>query len=182
MHDFANTWAQGFLYFFLIFVRSTRWYFQRQTIMGVIPFFWPINTASQGLAINNTLHFMTKINRQTVPEKLTAEQFFFVKCKKHHSSWCKAETVGSALQICTVGIRTHLELSFLRSRYITVKNCMLYFLYNWGNNWTLKVQRKYIRMGIQHGCVKSTVIEIRQHQLGRMTDFPPPVNFSVFDL
>ena len=30
--------------------------------------------------------------------------------------------------------------------------------------------------------VKSTVIERRQHQLGRMADFPPPVTFSVFDL
>ena len=33
-----------------------------------------------------------------------------------------------------------------------------------------------------HGCVKSTVIERRQHQLGRMADFPAPVTFSVFDL
>ena len=33
-----------------------------------------------------------------------------------------------------------------------------------------------------HGCVKSTVIERRQHQLGRMADFLPPVTFSVFDL
>ena len=33
-----------------------------------------------------------------------------------------------------------------------------------------------------HGCAKSTVIERRQHQLGRMADFPPPVTFSVFDL
>ena len=33
-----------------------------------------------------------------------------------------------------------------------------------------------------HGCVKSTVIERRQHQLGRMVDFPPPLTFSVFDL
>ena len=40
--------------------------------------FLPINSASQGLAVNNTLDFMTniKINRQTVPEKLTAVQFF----------------------------------------------------------------------------------------------------------
>ena len=35
---------------------------------------------------------------------------------------------------------------------------------------------------ILHGCVKSTVIQRRQHQLGRMADFPPPVTFSVFDL
>ena len=35
---------------------------------------------------------------------------------------------------------------------------------------------------LHHGCVKSTVIERRQHQLGRMADFPPPVTFSVFDL
>ena len=28
----------------------------------------------------------------------------------------------------------------------------------------------------------STVIEIRQQQLGTMADFLPPVNFSVFDL
>ena len=33
-----------------------------------------------------------------------------------------------------------------------------------------------------HGCVKTTVIERRQHQLGRMADFPPLVTFSVFDL
>ena len=33
-----------------------------------------------------------------------------------------------------------------------------------------------------HGFVKRTVIERRQHQLGRMADFPPPVSFSVFDL
>ena len=33
-----------------------------------------------------------------------------------------------------------------------------------------------------HGWVKSTVIERRQQQLGRMTDFPPPVTFSVFYL
>ena len=33
-----------------------------------------------------------------------------------------------------------------------------------------------------HGCVKSTVIERRQHQFGRMADFLPPVTFSVFDL
>ena len=33
-----------------------------------------------------------------------------------------------------------------------------------------------------HGCVKSTVIERRQHQSGRMADFPPTVTFSVFDL
>ena len=45
--------------------------------MGDMPFL-PINSASQGLAVNNTLDFMTKIkiNRQTVPEKLTAVQFF----------------------------------------------------------------------------------------------------------
>ena len=69
--------------------------------------FLPINSASQGLAVNNTLDFMTKIkiNRQTVPKNWQLCSFF-VKCKKHHSSWCKAETVGSALQICTVGIRT----------------------------------------------------------------------------
>ena len=30
-------------------------------------------------------------------------------------------------------------------------------------------------------CVKSTVIERRQHQLGRMANIPPPVTFSVFD-
>ena len=30
--------------------------------------------------------------------------------------------------------------------------------------------------------LKSTVVERRQHQLGRMADFPPPVTFSVFDL
>ena len=35
---------------------------------------------------------------------------------------------------------------------------------------------------VKHGCVKSTVIERRQHQLGRMADIPPPVTFSVFDL
>ena len=33
-----------------------------------------------------------------------------------------------------------------------------------------------------HGCVKSTVIERRQHQLGRMADIPPPETFSGFDL
>ena len=33
-----------------------------------------------------------------------------------------------------------------------------------------------------HGCVKSTAIERRQHQLGRMADISPPVTFSVFDL
>jgi hypothetical protein len=33
-----------------------------------------------------------------------------------------------------------------------------------------------------HGCVKSTFIERRRHQLGRMADIPPPVFFSVFDL
>ena len=33
-----------------------------------------------------------------------------------------------------------------------------------------------------HGYVKSTVIERRQHQLGRMADFPPTVTFSFFDL
>ena len=33
-----------------------------------------------------------------------------------------------------------------------------------------------------HGCVKSNVIKRRQHQLGRMADFLPPVTFSVFDL
>ena len=37
-------------------------------------------------------------------------------------------------------------------------------------------------LGIKHGCVKSSVIERRQLQLGRMADFPPPVTFSVFDL
>ena len=31
-----------------------------------------------------------------------------------------------------------------------------------------------------HGCVKSTDIERRQHQLGRMADIPPFVKFSVF--
>ena len=35
---------------------------------------------------------------------------------------------------------------------------------------------------VDHGCVKSVVIERRQHQLGRMADSPPPVTFSVFDL
>ena len=33
-----------------------------------------------------------------------------------------------------------------------------------------------------HGCVKSSVIERRQYQLGRMADFPPLVTFSVFEL
>ena len=33
-----------------------------------------------------------------------------------------------------------------------------------------------------HGWVKSTVIEKRQQQLGRMAGFPPPVTFSVFYL
>ena len=33
-----------------------------------------------------------------------------------------------------------------------------------------------------HGCVKSAIIKRRQHQLGRMADFLPPVAFSVFDL
>ena len=42
-----------------------------------------------------------------------------------------------------------------------------------------KIVHDYIQ--IDHGCVKSTVIERRQHQLGRMADFPPPVTFSVFD-
>jgi hypothetical protein len=32
------------------------------------------------------------------------------------------------------------------------------------------------------GCGKSTVIERRQQQLGRMADYLPPVTFSVFDL
>ena len=31
-----------------------------------------------------------------------------------------------------------------------------------------------------HGCVKSTVIERRQHHLGRMADIPSSVTFSVF--
>ena len=31
-------------------------------------------------------------------------------------------------------------------------------------------------------CKEQAVIERRQHQLGRMADFPPPVTFSVFDL
>ena len=35
---------------------------------------------------------------------------------------------------------------------------------------------------LSHGSVKSTVIERRQQQLGRMADIPPPVTFSVFDL
>ena len=35
---------------------------------------------------------------------------------------------------------------------------------------------------VDHGCVKSPVIERRQHQLGRMADSLPPVTFSVFDL
>ena len=38
------------------------------------------------------------------------------------------------------------------------------------------------RDNTDHRCVKSAVIERRQHQLGRMADFPPPVTFSVFDL
>ena len=33
-----------------------------------------------------------------------------------------------------------------------------------------------------HGGSDSTVIKRRQHQLGRMADFPPAVTFSVFDL
>ena len=33
-----------------------------------------------------------------------------------------------------------------------------------------------------HGCVKSTVKERMQNQLGRMANFPPHVTFSVFDL
>ena len=37
-------------------------------------------------------------------------------------------------------------------------------------------------MLVVHGCVKSTVIQRRQHQLGRMADFLPPVTFSVFEL
>ena len=35
---------------------------------------------------------------------------------------------------------------------------------------------------VSHGCVKRTVIEKRQHQLGRMADILPPVTFSVLDL
>ena len=35
-----------------------------------------------------------------------------------------------------------------------------------------------IFLGVFHGCVKSIVIQRRQHQLGRMADFPPPVTFS----
>ena len=35
---------------------------------------------------------------------------------------------------------------------------------------------------MMHGCLKSTVIQRRQYQLGRMADFSPPVTFSVFDL
>ena len=35
---------------------------------------------------------------------------------------------------------------------------------------------------VHHGCVRSTVIERRQHQLGRMADFQPPVTFLAFDL
>ena len=38
------------------------------------------------------------------------------------------------------------------------------------------------RDNTDHRCVKSAVIERRQHQLGRMADIPPPVTFSVFDL
>ena len=37
-------------------------------------------------------------------------------------------------------------------------------------------------MSFVHGCVKSTVIERRQHQLGRMADFSPPVTFSVYHM
>ena len=45
----------------------------------------------------------------------------------------------------------------------------------------IKTQIIGIMTGV-HGCVKSTVIERRQHQLGRMADFQLPVTFSVFDL
>ena len=38
----------------------------------------------------------------------------------------------------------------------------------------------YFHEGV--GGLESTVIEIRQQQLGIMADFPPPVTSSVFDL
>ena len=45
------------------------------------------------------------------------------------------------------------------------------------------LEQKYKpELAAQYGGVESTVIERRQHQLGRMVDFPHPVTFSVFDL
>ena len=41
---------------------------------------------------------------------------------------------------------------------------------------------KFAGISLDHGCVKSTVIQRRQHQLDRMADFSPLVTFSVFDL
>ena len=38
------------------------------------------------------------------------------------------------------------------------------------------------KLEINHGYPDSTIIKRRQHQLGRMADFPPAVIFSVFDL
>ena len=40
----------------------------------------------------------------------------------------------------------------------------------------------FVIFGSNHGCVKTTVIERRQHQFGRMADFLHLVTFSVFDL
>ena len=34
---------------------------------------------------------------------------------------------------------------------------------------------------VSHGCVKSTVVERRQHQLGGMADFPPPKGGLISD-
>ena len=57
----------------------------------------------------------------------------------------------------------------------------LFFQFHRGqSSW---ISSKFLRPILcYHGCVKSTVIERRQHQLGRMADFPTPVTFSVFDL
>ena len=52
-------------------------------------------------------------------------------------------------------------------------------IFNWN---IIEIINREIERYYSCGCVKSTVIERRQHQLGRMADFPPPVTFSVFDL
>ena len=55
----------------------------------------------------------------------------------------------------------------------------------WGlNSFESSILNILVYQNVQnwHGCVKNTVIERRQHQLGKMADIPPPVTFSVFDL
>ena len=115
--------------------------------------------------------------------------FIKVIKKKRREFWIYSSGKSQKLPIFWAARSWMLKFCFKKSSSKNERQ-LINVIYEYHLNWVLwwLDGRYFLKCRFQvsefysiHGCVKSTVIERRQYQLGRMADIPPPVTFSVFD-